>query len=239
MKNYKLQTKTIWRFKDRGSWETHKGDYPGNWSPHVPRNLLMRYSRENDYILDPFVGSGTTLIEAKILNRNSIGIDVNKHALEISNSRINFNSKNNSKHYLYLGDSRNMKMIKDKSIDFICTHPPYHNIIKYSYELKNDISLLNYDEFLQSINDFSLECKRVLKTNKFIAFMIADTRKKGNIIPLGFNTLEIFLNNGFILKDIIIKEQFNCSKTKYWEDILTKRNMHLINHEYIFILQNK
>ncbi|MDU1854385.1 MAG: site-specific DNA-methyltransferase, partial [Clostridium baratii] len=37
-----LETSTIWRFKERGSWSTHKGDYRGNWSPFVPRNIILR-----------------------------------------------------------------------------------------------------------------------------------------------------------------------------------------------------
>lgn len=77
MNNLKMQETTIWNFPDRGNWATHKGDYRGNWSPYVPRNLILKYSNPGDLILDNFVGSGTTLIEAKILGRNAIGIDVN------------------------------------------------------------------------------------------------------------------------------------------------------------------
>ena len=39
-KAFKLETKSIWSFKNRGDWETHKGDYPGNWSPYVPKILF-------------------------------------------------------------------------------------------------------------------------------------------------------------------------------------------------------
>lgn len=70
MSNLKMQETTIWSFPNRGNWATHKGDYRGNWSPYVPRNLILKYSNPGDLILDNFVGSGTTLIEAKILGRN-------------------------------------------------------------------------------------------------------------------------------------------------------------------------
>lgn len=62
---------TIWSFPDRGKWATHSGRYRGNWSPYVPRNLILRYSKPGDWILDQFLGSGTTLVEAKLLNRNA------------------------------------------------------------------------------------------------------------------------------------------------------------------------
>ena len=70
--NYPLQKTSVWSFPNRGSWATHKGDYRGNWSPHIPRNLILKYTDENDLVLDCFVGSGTTMIECKELNRNGI-----------------------------------------------------------------------------------------------------------------------------------------------------------------------
>ena len=59
--NFKLEPTTVWSFPDRGSWATHSGKYRGNWSPYVPRNLILRYSNPGDWVLDQFMGSGTTL----------------------------------------------------------------------------------------------------------------------------------------------------------------------------------
>ena len=83
-KNFNLETTSIWSFKDRGDWATHKGDYRGNCSPYVLRNLLLKYTQENDLVLDPFCGSGTTLIECKLLKRHAIGLDINSNAIMLS-----------------------------------------------------------------------------------------------------------------------------------------------------------
>lgn len=48
MNEYKLQTTTIWSFPNRGNWSTHKGDYRGNWSPHIPKNLILKYTKQGD-----------------------------------------------------------------------------------------------------------------------------------------------------------------------------------------------
>ena len=80
-KEFNLEKTSIWSFKERGTWATHKGDYRGNCPPQVPRNLILKYTKENDIVLDPFCGSGTTMVECKLLNRKGIGIDVNENAL--------------------------------------------------------------------------------------------------------------------------------------------------------------
>ena len=236
MKGYQLQNTTLWDFPDRGNWATHKGDYRGNWSSHILRNLILKYTTKHDYVLDCFVGSGTTAIEAKILNRNFIGIDVNENALKISASRINFSVNNNAKINIFKGNALNMDFINSNSIDFICTHPPYADIIKYSNDIDEDLSRVNYRNFILKMEILSKELYRVLKKNCYCSFMIGDIRKNGNIILLGFLTMQQFINNGFKLKEIIIKKQNNCKSTNEWIKKGKNLNFYLLAHEYIFIL---
>ena len=144
MSDYKLQTTTVWNFPNRGNWATHKGDYRGNWSPHVPRNLILKYTQEGDTVLDCFVGSGTTLIECKLLNRNAIGIDINNNALLLTKDRLDFDSPYSPSITLLNGSACSMDTIPNNTIDFICTHPPYADIIKYSTNISGDLSHLPY-----------------------------------------------------------------------------------------------
>lgn len=233
--DFALELNTVWKFPNRGKWATHDAKYRGNYSPYVPRNLILRYSNENDLILDQFVGSGTTLIEAKLLNRNAIGVDINPNAIEICKQKCDFDSQGFV--HLYNKDARNLDFIKDESIDFICTHPPYANIIKYSDDLQGDLSHLKIDDFLIALKDVANECNRVLKKNHFCAITIGDTRKNGCMIPLGFYSMQVFLNAGFTLKETIIKEQFNCKATGFWKTNSIKHNFLLIAHEYIFVFR--
>ena len=233
MNSFNEEVTSVWSFKERGEWATHKGDYPGNCSPYVVKNLLIKYSNKNDIVLDQFVGSGTTMIESLLLNRKTIGIDINDKALNITKSRI---KDIGGKYKLIKGDATKLTL-QDKSIDFICTHPPYMDIIKYSNGIRGDISLLSGEEFYNSIKLVAKESFRVLKEKCYCAILIGDVRKNGLIVPVGFNVMELFLNEGFLLKEIIIKEQHNCRSTDRWKEIAKHRNFLLIQHEYIFVFQ--
>lgn len=232
---FRLEPTTVWSFPDRGSWATHSGRYRGNWSPYIPRNLILRYSNPGEWILDQFMGSGTTLVEAKLLNRHAVGVDINPQSVSISETNLHFKCETNSKIFTKNGNATELHFIKDSRIDFICTHPPYANIIKYSKGITGDISLLCVDEFLEAMNKVAVESYRVFKNGKMCAVMIGDVRKNGKVIPLGFRVMECFLKAGFINKEIIIKEQHNCCSTEYWEK--QNNSFLLLAHEYIFVFQ--
>lgn len=81
------------------------------------------------------------------------------------------------------------------------------------------------------------ECYRVLKPSKFCAVLIGDMRNKGCVQPLGFETMQVFLDAGLTLKEVILKEQHNCRATGYWKTNSLKYNFLLLAHEYLFIFK--
>lgn len=249
-KNFKLESTSVWSFKSRGNWATHSGEYRGNWSPYIPRNIILRYSQPGDIVLDNFCGAGTTAIECKLLGRQCISIDINDNAIKLAKKNLDFEIEakqlslfaNNSMEIiyepqLYVADARNLDFISDNSIDLICSHPPYANIIHYTNSKEGDLSSLNVNEFIQEMNQVAKESLRVLKPGKKCAVLIGDTRINKRIVPLGFKLLEVYLKNGFILKEIIIKRQHNCKTTGFWYANSIKHNFLLLAHEYLFILE--
>ena len=236
--DFELEMTTMWSFPNRGDWATHDAKWRGNWSPYIPRNILLRYSQENDKVLDQFAGGGTTLVEAKLLNRNIIGLDVNDIALERCKEKTNFEVDGaNGKVYIRKADARNLYFIADESIDLICTHPPYANIIEYSKDIPEDLSLLKVNDFLEEMKKVAAESYRVLKKDKFCAILMGDTRQKGHMIPMSFEVMKIFQDAGFKLKELIIKQQHNCRATGYWKTNSVKYNFLLIAHEYLFVFR--
>jgi len=88
------------------------------------------------------------------------------NALAISRDNVRFDRNREYHPKIYKGDARKLTRISDDSIDLICTHPPYSNIIKYSDDIKNDLSHLDIPEFLLSMQSVAAEAYRVLKPNK-------------------------------------------------------------------------
>ncbi len=237
--NFEQECTTVWSFARRGNWATHNSKYRGNWAPEVVRNLIIRYSEENDYLLDPMVGGGTTAIECKLLNRNLLGLDINPNAIKTTQTLLEFESAFNPKIKLDLNDSRSLPMLQNESIDFILNHPPYVDIIKYSdKKIKEDLSNIHdLDEFCDEIEKVALEFYRVLKRDKYCAILIGDTRRKKMYQPLAFKVMERFLKVGFVLKEDIIKHQHNCKATGFWVNKSKDYNFLLIMHEHLFVFQ--
>lgn len=239
LSSFSKETTTIWSFPERGNWATHTNRYRGNFAPQIPRNLILNYTKETELILDPMVGSGTSLIEARLLNRNAIGIDINPKAVELTKEAIQLEVQNSSSQKVILDDALHSLKKIGNEYDLIILHPPYFNIIKYSdSKILNDFS---------TTDDFYIFCKQIeqlaqmlfqfLKPNKHLALLIGDTRKGKHYIPISFYLLQIFLKTGFILKEEIIKIQHNCSSSRYWEIKSSERDFYLIMHEHLFVFR--
>ena len=213
--DFELEMTTHWSFPKRGDWATHDAKWRGNWSPYIPRNILLRYSKEGDLVLDQFAGGGTTLVEAKLLNRDIIGVDVNDTAIDRCRDKIDFEHEGaNGKVYIYKGDARHLDFIHEE-----------------------DLSHLKIKDFLKEMKTVAAESYRVLKKDKFCAVLMGDTRQKGCMIPMSFEVMHIFEEAGFKLKELIIKEQHNCKATGYWKTNSVKYNFLLIAHEYLFVFR--
>ena len=227
---FKLEVNTTWSFPERGDWATHNPKYRGNYAPQIPRNILLQYSTDGDVILDPMVGSGTTLIECKLLHRNGIGIDINPKAVKLTNKSLNFEFQTNSKQTVYQGDVRSLNSIDDDSIDLICTHPPYLNLVTYSDgKIEGDLSNIS------SPNKFCIELEygikemfRVIKPNHYCVILIGDPRQGQHYVPLSSNVMQRFLKAGFVLKEDIVKVQHNCKYMRRWEWKAKKDKFYLI-----------
>jgi len=237
---------TVWHFPN--DYPTRDpihgvGNYPGRFAPSIPRLLIKKYSRENDLIIDPFVGSGTTAVEAKKANRNFIGMDINHEAIKLTEKKLALiNTKPNQICKVILADAKKL-FLEENSVDLIITSPPFFNLIKFNeseYCLSN---AKNLDEYKKQLTFCFEEMNRVLKKEKWCCIVISDSIKGWNFYPLGYHIQSILEKVGFTIQRVIIHIQsrtdsflFGNDKVK---DKVLERGLFLIAHEYIILSQKK
>lgn len=240
---------TFWEFEKRGNWAVHDSSYRGNWPPQIPRNLILHYVKEDDVMLDPFVGGGTTLIESRLLGRNCVGLDISPHSVNFTKQKMNQMTKESTKNPrgfqlqktewgLIRGDVRKLPL-KDDSIGFICGQPPYVDIIKYTYNVRGDLSHIHdLNDFCRQVKFAATELLRVLRNGKYCAILIGDIRRNKRIVPLGFKVMNAFLEAGFVLEETIVKKQHAVKATgNFYLNAHEKKLRFRISHEYLFIFR--
>ena len=240
--DFQTETTTVWSFPERGTWATHNPKFRGNWAPQIPRNLILRYSKPDDLVLDQMCGCGTTLIECRLTGRNAIGFDINPEFVQLTKNNLRFDLNDNTPKVdikVDVGDARNLKKIENESIDLIATHPPYADIIKYSDgKIEADLSNIhNIDKFCEEMKKIASECFRVLKPKRYCGILMGDTRRRKYFIPMAYRVMQNFIDVGFTLKVDIIKHQWNCQTTPYWSKKSKEYNFFLIMHEHLFVFE--
>lgn len=245
-RDFREERSTVWSFRNRGDWATHDGRYRGNWSPYVPRNVILKYTSPGDVVVDYFAGGGTTAVEAKLLGRRCITVDINPGAVGMTRENLQFRLPGGlfgcsvAQHYepeVRVGDARDLSQISSNSVDLICAHPPYAGIIKYSTGIPGDLSDLSVDDFLNEMAKVAHESLRILKPGAKCAILIGDARKSKHVVPIGFGTIRVFLDAGFRLRELVIKRQHNCKTTGFWHERSIKYNFLLLAHEYLPIFE--
>lgn len=237
--DYSPECTSVWSFPERGDWATHNPEYRGNFAPQIPRNVIEMYTGQGDCILDPMVGGGTTLIEARLLVRHALGLDINPQAIELTQKALQFKHHPPSKQEARVGDARDLSFLADGSFDLVVTHPPYMNIIRYSEgKIEGDLSNIgSLPRFCEEMEKVAGEVYRVLKADRHCAILMGDTRRGRHYVPLAFHVLRRFLRVGFVLKEDIIKVQHNCRQTERWRWKARRDKFYLIMHEHLFVFR--
>ena len=176
-----INTDSLWIINQRDKTGKHKNVYHGNFIPQIPNQLIQRYTKKNDIVLEPFMGSGTTLFECEKLNRKYIGFDINPTMLDyVNNSMIDSSFENNFYiNYCNSLDSfevnQNIEKANEKfntkSVQFVLMHPPYMDIVKFT-DNENDMSKIdNINEFVKKFKIICENITGVSSTYKLVIFI--------------------------------------------------------------------
>jgi DNA modification methylase len=243
-----ILTDSLWELDKRDRSGNHSAGYWGNFVPQIPNQLLRRYTKKNEWVLDAFLGSGTTLIECKKLGRNGIGIELQSSIAKRAQLAIDqATSEGPVRCPVIIGDSKLLDLLKEiqkhgtSSVQFVLLHPPYWNIIKFSNNHADLSNAKSINEFLSDFGKVVDNCSKILDRGRFLAVVIGDKYSNGEWVPLGFYAMQEVLKRNYTLKSIIIKN-FRQTKGKRGQEMLWRYRalvggFYIFKHEYIFLFK--
>jgi DNA modification methylase len=200
-------------------------EYSARFIPLVPEKYIQLFSHKGETVLDPFTGSGTTNVVSLRLDRNSIGIDINRKGYEISVKRIKdilipltaepsrYRFETSDNHVIFYGDTRHeiicdnalnvLKNIPDNSIDLVVTSPPYFDVIDYEDPNPEQWgNIHNYNAFLQKMEECFLKLHEVLKPKGFLVVNTQDVFRSDVKAPIHIDYTLICKKIGFELYNV-------------------------------------
>jgi hypothetical protein len=244
-------TDSLWLIEGRDRTGGHQLDYHGNFIPQIATQVYLRYTKENDIVLDLFLGSGTSAIEAVRLNRRLVGVELKPDLVEYVRNKVSAELLGDRIHILE-GDStleetaacvrETLAEMDAEHAQLLVLHPPYHDIISFS-DLPDDLSNApTLDAFLDGFETVARHGFGLLEPGRFAALVIGDKYTKGELIPLGFYCMERMQRTGFRAKGIVIKniegnELGKGRDSNLWRYRALAGGYYIFKHEYVIIFQ--
>lgn len=219
-----LESTTLWDFPTQNYGDKPHGNnkYSGVTPAFIIWNLLQRYTQENDLVVDPMCGSGTTIDVAKELNRKVIGYDINVVRPDIIKS-----------------DARKIPLA-DNSVDFVFIDSPYSDNINYS-ENKKCIGKISCENpiFYVELEKVTKEIDRILKPGKTMAWLIGDQWIKKKFTPTGFLLYQMLIKYFETIEIVCVTRHNQTSNTGLWHNRARRFNFYLRGFKYLFIMNKK
>lgn len=252
-RRWMVATKSVW-FSDPPPRDNLKAQHPATFAETDILRLIEFFTKPEEHILDPFVGSGSTLIACAQSGRLGTGIELVERWAEVSRQRLAGVEGGDSQQVI-AGDARDvLQSFPAGRFDFIVTSPPYWNILRKDWDHKvkaerksrglstrysdedDDLgNLASYDEFLTELAGVFSECARVLKKRGYMCVVVSDFRHKSKFVAYHADIMRIVEPAGFGLEGITVLVQDNKNLYPYGVPFAFVSNIH---HQYILIFRN-
>ncbi len=246
-----IWTDSLWIIPSRDRTGGHELDYHGGFVPQIATQMFLRYTRRDDIVLDPFLGSGTSAVEAVRLNRRLIGIELKPELVQRVREKIPPDLLDDRIRVLQ-GDStrpqtvtRIREVLEEMGADhvhFLILHPPYHDIIRFSDDPSDLSNAPDLESFLALFEKAARHGFGLLEPGRFAALVIGDKYAKGELIPLGFYCLDRMQRAGFRPKAIVVKnitgnERGKGRTSNLWRYRALAGGYYIFKHEYVILFQ--
>lgn len=223
--------------------------HPALFPKQLVTRLLEIYTKPGDIVLDPFMGAGTTLLAAKELGRQGIGVEISPQYIDVAQKRLSVVKSDHEKSQIFCEDARGLsKFISASTIDLVVTSPPYWDVHRqrrtadgktprpYTSSSDDMGNISAYSEFLKALGTVAKQLFVVLKPGHWCVLIVMDLRKKNQFYPFHIDCVNQWVNEGFQLEDIIIwdrrKEYHNLRPLGFPTTFRVNKI-----HEYILIFR--
>ena len=217
-----LEATTLWDFPKQSYGKAPKGNnkYPGVTPAFIVWNLLQRYTKAGDLVVDPMAGSGTTVDVCREEGRRVIGYDVAPAHPEVVQN-----------------DARNIPL-EDNSVDMVFIDSPYSDNVKYS-DHPDCIGRISCEDerFFDELENVAIEAYRILKPGKVLGWLIGDQWVKRKFTPVGFK-LHQRLSERFETVDVVcVVRRGQSSNTGLWYNRARRFNFYLRGFKYLLVMR--
>lgn len=213
---------TLWDFPKQSYGKNPKGNwrYRGVTPAGVIWNLIQRYTKQGDLVVDPMCGSGTTMDVCEEECRRVIGYDISPVRSDVIQN-----------------DARKIPL-DDDSVDMVFIDSPYGDNINYS-DHPNCIGKISCEDerFLEELEKVVQESCRILKPGKVLGWIISDMWVKKKFTPVGFKLYQMLCKYFETVDIICLARRHQTSHTKEWKERAQKYNFYLRGFKYLFIMK--
>lgn len=221
----------VWQFFYEKRDIRDRNVHPATFPISLSKKIISLFTHEGELVLDPFVGSGTTLVAANDLNRNAVGFDLQGKYVELCQRRLKQSSLfTNTKQIAIQDDAGNISDYLDNEIvSLIWTSPPYANLLnrkrknksrrdrdngqlgkveQYSQDAR-DLGVMEIEAYTKTMGDIYEKLLPLLRPKAHCVINVPDMWWENKRITIHISLVEELRKRGYELRNIIIWDRTN------------------------------
>jgi hypothetical protein len=217
-----LEATTLWDFPHQGSGRALFGDpsFHAVTPADVVANLVRRYTRVGDLVVDPMSGSGTVADVARSLARRVVSFDLAPHRRDIARA--------DARCWPLPGACATLAVVDS----------PYSDNVAYSDDVRCLGRLSCRDpRFYDAMSRVAEEAHRTLLPGGVLAWIISDEYKAGAYVPVGFRLFRLLAERFRPIDTVVLVRHHDRSASPMWEHRARRRNFFLRGFKYLFLLE--
>lgn len=222
----------VWQFSYESRDIRDKSIHPATFPISLSKKVIELFTHKGELVLDPFVGSGTTLVAANDLYRNAIGFDLQEKYIKICEKRLSQNGlfTENDNQIAILDDANFInEYLSEETISLIWTSPPYANLLnrerknKSRRDRKNeqlgkveqysqdprDLGTMKIEKYTTEMGNIFEKLLPLLKLKAHCVINVPDMWWENKRITIHVSLIQELRKKGYELRNIIIWDRTN------------------------------